>query len=212
MTGDAPGEDRRLAGGLVSAGRHPDELPRRAAVQGDRPPGARAAGTWARPTSTGSWDGGTRSRSACSTSPRAPCPVALFGPQVRSVALFPVYCGIAAVVGHVFSVFVGFKGGKGVATAAGVVLGLAPWALLAVALVWAVLVRADRLRVARQHRGRRALSGRRGAAAPGPGGAALGGCAHRGSSSSGSTGATSSAWRTAPRTGLEPAAAWRRRA
>jgi glycerol-3-phosphate acyltransferase PlsY len=59
-------------------------------------------------------------------------PVAVFGPQVPDVALFPVFCGIAAVLGHVFSVFVGFKGGKGVATAAGVVLGLAPLALLVV--------------------------------------------------------------------------------
>ena len=67
-------------------------------------------------------------------------PVAVFGPQVAQVALFPVYCGIAAVLGHVFSVFVGFRGGKGVATAAGVVLGLAPYALLAVAVIWAMVV------------------------------------------------------------------------
>ena len=67
-------------------------------------------------------------------------PVAVFGAQVTTPALFPVYCGIAAVLGHVFSVFVGFKGGKGVATAAGVVLGLAPYALLAVAVAWAIIV------------------------------------------------------------------------
>jgi acyl phosphate:glycerol-3-phosphate acyltransferase len=67
-------------------------------------------------------------------------PVALLGPRVPSIALFPVYCGIAAVLGHVFSVFVRFKGGKGVATAAGVVLALAPLALLAVAGVWALTV------------------------------------------------------------------------
>ena len=67
-------------------------------------------------------------------------PVAVSGSQVTTVALFPVYCGIAAVLGHVFSVFVGFKGGKGVATAAGVVLGLAPYALLAVAVAWAIIV------------------------------------------------------------------------
>jgi glycerol-3-phosphate acyltransferase PlsY len=67
-------------------------------------------------------------------------PVAVFGPQVPGLLLFPVYCGIAAVVGHVFSIFVGFKGGKGVATAAGMFLALAPFALLAVAVVWAVTV------------------------------------------------------------------------
>ena len=47
--------------------------------------------------------------------------------------LGPLLLGVAAVVGHVFSVFVRFRGGKGVATAAGVVLGLAPWALLVAA-------------------------------------------------------------------------------
>jgi glycerol-3-phosphate acyltransferase PlsY len=68
-------------------------------------------------------------------------PVILLGPRVPEIALFPVYCGVAAIIGHVFSVFVGFKGGKGVATAAGVVLGLAPLALLAVAVVWGVVVK-----------------------------------------------------------------------
>lgn len=52
----------------------------------------------------------------------------------------PVAVGAAAVVGHVFSVFVGFHGGKGVATAAGVVLALAPLALAVSAAVWLVLL------------------------------------------------------------------------
>jgi acyl phosphate:glycerol-3-phosphate acyltransferase len=67
-------------------------------------------------------------------------PVWLFGPQVPDVPLFPLYCGLAAVIGHVFSAFVGFKGGKGVATASGVVLAIAPWALLTVLVVWVILV------------------------------------------------------------------------
>jgi glycerol-3-phosphate acyltransferase PlsY len=54
--------------------------------------------------------------------------------------LFALVCGLAAVAGHMFSVFVGFKGGKGVATAAGVMLGLAPAALGVAAAVWASLV------------------------------------------------------------------------
>lgn len=53
--------------------------------------------------------------------------------------------GVAAIVGHVFSVFVGFKGGKGVATSAGVFLALAPWAVLIGLLVWGVTVTLTRI-------------------------------------------------------------------
>lgn len=67
-------------------------------------------------------------------------PVLLFAPRVSSSELFALGCGVLAVVGHVFSVFVRFRGGKGVATAAGVMLGLTPTALGVAALVWAVLV------------------------------------------------------------------------
>lgn len=35
--------------------------------------------------------------------------------------------GLAAILGHMFSLFLGFKGGKGVATSAGVLLGLFPY-------------------------------------------------------------------------------------
>jgi acyl phosphate:glycerol-3-phosphate acyltransferase len=38
--------------------------------------------------------------------------------------------GLAAVIGHVWPVFAGFHGGRGVATAAGVLAPFAPWALL----------------------------------------------------------------------------------
>jgi len=51
--------------------------------------------------------------------------------------------GIAAVLGHVFSIFLAFKGGKGVATSFGVALGLWPYFTLCalVALtVWAAAV------------------------------------------------------------------------
>jgi glycerol-3-phosphate acyltransferase PlsY len=67
-------------------------------------------------------------------------PVLVFAPRVSSSELFALICGLVAVVGHVFSVFVGFKGGKGVATAAGVMLGLTPAALGVAVLVWAALV------------------------------------------------------------------------
>jgi glycerol-3-phosphate acyltransferase PlsY len=41
-----------------------------------------------------------------------------------------VAAGVAAVIGHVFPVWLGFKGGKGVATALGVFIALAPLAAL----------------------------------------------------------------------------------
>ena len=47
-----------------------------------------------------------------------------------------VTVGDFAVLGHVFSPWLGFRGGKGVATSAGILIGLAPWVALGVALVW----------------------------------------------------------------------------
>ena len=45
-------------------------------------------------------------------------------------------CGIAAVCGHMFPVYLGFKGGKGVATGLGVFLYLSPMAILFSLLVF----------------------------------------------------------------------------
>jgi glycerol-3-phosphate acyltransferase PlsY len=58
------------------------------------------------------------------------------GPRSAGVALA---CGLAAVAGHVYSVFARFQGGKGVATGAGAMLGLAPLAVVAAAGVWALV-------------------------------------------------------------------------
>lgn len=52
--------------------------------------------------------------------------------------------GAAAIVGHVFSIYVKLRGGKGVATGAGVFLALAPTALVVGVLIWAGLVFATR--------------------------------------------------------------------
>jgi glycerol-3-phosphate acyltransferase PlsY len=40
--------------------------------------------------------------------------------------IIQMICGGAAVIGHVLTVFAGFKGGKGIATGAGMLLGIAP--------------------------------------------------------------------------------------
>lgn len=63
-------------------------------------------------------------------------PVALFGTWAHGSPAFPVLLGLAAVLGHVFSPYVRFKGGKGVATAAGMFLALAPLAVAIALPVW----------------------------------------------------------------------------
>ena len=68
-------------------------------------------------------------------------PVLVFGPRAGGGQWIPVLLGAAAVIGHVFSVFASFKGGKGVATAAGVVLGVAPWATLLSLGAWLAVLR-----------------------------------------------------------------------
>lgn len=45
-------------------------------------------------------------------------------------------CALAVFIGHIFPVFFQFKGGKGVATALGVLLGLNPWLGLACLATW----------------------------------------------------------------------------
>ena len=42
------------------------------------------------------------------------------------ITLVQIFAGIAAVVGHVWTIFASFKGGKGINTAAGVLVSLAP--------------------------------------------------------------------------------------
>ncbi|TPP10744.1 glycerol-3-phosphate 1-O-acyltransferase PlsY [Rhizobium glycinendophyticum] len=44
--------------------------------------------------------------------------------------------GFAAFIGHLFPVWLGFKGGKGVATYIGTLLGVAPWMVLVFAVSW----------------------------------------------------------------------------
>jgi glycerol-3-phosphate acyltransferase PlsY len=64
--------------------------------------------------------------------PRLP-PLAAFpgGPEWCAIA-----AGLAAIAGHVWTFLAGFRGGKGVATAAGVVLALAPLAFAGVVTIF----------------------------------------------------------------------------
>jgi glycerol-3-phosphate acyltransferase PlsY len=48
--------------------------------------------------------------------------------------------GIAAIAGHIRSVFIGFRGGRGVATFAGSMLATAPWVLAVVVPIFAIVV------------------------------------------------------------------------
>jgi hypothetical protein len=61
------------------------------------------------------------------------------GPDVLGVT-----AGVAAFLGHLFPVYLRFRGGKGVATGAGVVSVLVPGPALAALAAWAVLVTATR--------------------------------------------------------------------
>lgn len=54
----------------------------------------------------------------------------LGGPQAALVA------AVGAFLGHLFPVWIGFKGGKGVATYLGVLIGLNGWIALAFAAIW----------------------------------------------------------------------------
>lgn len=65
---------------------------------------------------------------------------ARFGLPAVVVAL----CAVAVFLGHVYPVFLKFRGGKGVATALGVLLGLNPWLALATAATWLIVAYASR--------------------------------------------------------------------
>jgi acyl phosphate:glycerol-3-phosphate acyltransferase len=55
-----------------------------------------------------------------------------------------IACGAAAFVGHVFPVFLRFRGGKGVATFLGVLLAFEPWLGLACCAAWLAVALASR--------------------------------------------------------------------
>lgn len=62
--------------------------------------------------------------------------VAPYGAGFFTDGRVAIYCGVAVVAGHIWTIFAGFRGGKGVATAGGVFLGLAPWVALGAAIIY----------------------------------------------------------------------------
>lgn len=50
-----------------------------------------------------------------------------------------IIAAASAVLGHMFSVFMKFRGGKGISTIFGVLLGFSPWSFLAAGIVWVLV-------------------------------------------------------------------------
>lgn len=63
----------------------------------------------------------------------------IYGPRFGLGEAAAAVVGLAAFVGHLFPVFFRFQGGKGVATAAGVLLGINPWLGLATLATWVII-------------------------------------------------------------------------
>ena len=61
-------------------------------------------------------------------------------PVIHDRAIVQLLAGVAAIIGHVWTLFAGFKGGKGVGTAFGVLVSLMPIPALAALAIWLILV------------------------------------------------------------------------
>ena len=66
---------------------------------------------------------------------------AYLGLHLGGGELAGIVCGLLAIAGHSWSIFLGFKGGKGVATGLGVIATLMPWVTLIVFAVWFAIVK-----------------------------------------------------------------------
>ena len=62
-----------------------------------------------------------------------------------SVELLLVICGMASVLGHNYTPWLGFKGGKGIATSAGVLGALVPPVLVLAFTLWAIITLISRI-------------------------------------------------------------------
>jgi glycerol-3-phosphate acyltransferase PlsY len=55
-------------------------------------------------------------------------------------SILPLIMGLAVIIGHIFPIFAQFRGGKGVATAMGVLAATFPWAALGCVLTFMIVV------------------------------------------------------------------------
>jgi glycerol-3-phosphate acyltransferase PlsY len=58
----------------------------------------------------------------------------------NDVVLIQIIAGLSAVFGHIWTIFAGFKGGKGVGTGAGMIIGILPGAVLVAVIVFIIVV------------------------------------------------------------------------
>ena len=56
----------------------------------------------------------------------------------------PSVAGMAALIGHIYPIFIGFKGGRGVLTGAGALLVISPWTFLISMIVLAIAILTSR--------------------------------------------------------------------
>jgi glycerol-3-phosphate acyltransferase PlsY len=70
-----------------------------------------------------------------------PMPIAIMPAGAASLAAWSTpLCGIAVMLGHVYPLWYGFRGGKGAATLLGAVLGIKAWLLLPMLLTWLAVI------------------------------------------------------------------------
>lgn len=73
-------------------------------------------------------------------SPAWPLPFSADAGPLQSPSFWVGLASLVAVLGHMYPVWIGFRGGKGVATAAGVFLASDPWSLAGGLIIFAVVV------------------------------------------------------------------------
>lgn len=68
-----------------------------------------------------------------------PAAFLLFGATPETRELHAMAAGLFAILGHNYTCWLGFKGGKGIATSAGALIALAPLGLLVILVTWIIV-------------------------------------------------------------------------